>query len=180
MIRVLLLSALVLLAGCGVKPTRPAVPDLLLLPMAAYDGPRQLLKQQVTLEKSGRQVSALSILRLDGEELQGTVLMASGQPVVDYRYSDEGSLSINWRAEVPLPVAEMVALMQFSLWPEAALQAYPQSASGWSVNSGPGYRQLLWYDRPVVSLEQSPAVTSIVQHEKGYSLQIKGIGQDGP
>jgi len=171
MTRWLCLIVVLMLGGCALQPPQPPVPELQLLPLSTGPVGEQLIKQKVTLDK-GRAFRFISVLRLDGEALQGAVLLPTGQTLLTYRYTDRLQTK---PSEPELPVSEMLALMQFALWPDAALAAYPQSDPGWRLELAPGHRALLWYDRPVVSLEHDAERIRIEQHRKGYSLLIEDL-----
>ena len=164
-----------LIAGCGVsglKPTPPVAP-LPLLPLVAPAPNEVLLKQSITLTK-GVSFHFISVLRHSADEVQGAVLTTSGQTLVQYHYDGKALTS---QPENPerLPLHEMFAVMQLSLWPSESLSFYHQQNEGWGLQQTQQVRELSWYGKPLFKVEQHQDEYRIYKLPDGYTLKIQPI-----
>ncbi|PXF30982.1 hypothetical protein WH50_12125 [Pokkaliibacter plantistimulans] len=164
------LTVMLWLGGCAVRPSAP--PPLQLLSMAGAPHETGVLKQKVTLQKT-RAVHFISVLRFDRQGLQGVILLPTGQTVLNYRYAEQLQTT---PAHPQLPVQDMLALLQFALWPATALQAYPEANAGWRLQLSETQRQLFWYEQPVLRVRYEHEQIDIDNYQKGYSLHVENLG----
>lgn len=165
-----------LLSGCAALGLRPPVPDLLLLPVVSGPEP-VLLKQSVSLVAGDRTRTFLSILRINPESLAGTVMLPSGQSLLTYDYVDN-CLTISSPLNGEVPLREFLAIMQFSLWPEAALRQHYIAEDGWTlVLAGGGKRELFWQGEPVLQVTPSSTGLIIQQLDKHYRIVVDTLNE---
>ena len=130
-----------LLGACASRPPSPEPPRLGLLPPAEIAA-EVLLKQKLTFTAAGREQQFLGVARLERERLVLVLLLPGGQVLLTLDY-DGRRLHQENRASVDLPGREILASLQFGLWPEESLRRHYQAASGWLLDLDGTQRSLL-------------------------------------
>ncbi len=119
----------------------PASARLTLLPPA--EGPDAvLLTQKVTLEAWGQQRQFLVVTRLLPGQTQLVALLPTGQQLLSLVY-DGDVLSQQTLPSVDIPGEEILAILQFALWPQVSVRAHYPSSAGWQVVASDERRALL-------------------------------------
>jgi hypothetical protein len=150
----LMLLVVFLMAGCSAsRMATPEVVTLALLPPSEGPAP-VLLKQKITLLAGQRQQQFLAVVRFELDRLELVVLLPSGQRLLTLEYDGEELLQESL-ASIDLPGRDILAIMQFSSWPEASLRAHYPERDGWQVLVSPGERRLL--------IDSGPALTIAIQ-----------------
>lgn len=125
-----------LLTGCGSFYKEPANTnlsgELVLLP------PQQslltgVMKQKVMLSVQGVERQFIVISRFSPEQLAAIVLLPTGQQLLQLVYDGE-QLQQNIYVDADIPARELLAIMQFSLWPEVSVREAYKPGSGWSLD----------------------------------------------
>lgn len=147
----LVVAICLLLSGCSSFNDRAAdsgyQPELLLL--SPQDSPfTGVLKQKVTLSFHDIERSFLVVTRLNSEKIVLVVLLPTGQQLFQLIY-DGQKLQHKASVVADIPTRELLAIMQFSLWPKASVkQAYSMADEwklGWSEKARVlSLRQELW------------------------------------
>ncbi|WP_261844161.1 DUF3261 domain-containing protein [Aliamphritea ceti] len=147
----LVVAICLLLSGCSSFNDRAAdsgyQPELLLL--SPQDSPfTGVLKQKVTLSFHDIERSFLVVTRLNSEKIVLVVLLPTGQQLFQLIY-DGQKLQHKASVVADIPTRELLAIMQFSLWPKASVkQAYSMADEwklGWSEKVRVlSLRQELW------------------------------------
>lgn len=173
MSKLILLSGFVLgfLTACSTLFTPQFSGEQLKL-LSPEAGPEAaLLKQKMTIHSLKTDQSLISLTRLDPEQTQVMVLVPAGQPLLTMRYDGE-LLTVENKTEVDFPAHEIMAMLQFSLWPEAAISnAYPQNA-GWQFQSGPGQRVLMRHGKVWLTVNYEHDKTLLQNAQRGVTLSI--------
>lgn len=129
------------LTGCQILPNVAAPATLKLLPPAQGPAP-VVLKQVVTLEAKGKQRQFLVVTKLRPELLEMVALMPTGQRLMTLSY-DGQRVQQQQLTSVALPGEDILAILQFSLWPMDSLKQHYLQQNGWQINDSYTKRQLL-------------------------------------
>lgn len=131
-----------LLLACASRPPQPPEPLLLGLLPPAEIAAEVLLKQKLTFVAAGREQQFLGVARLERERVVLVLLLPGGQALLTLDY-DGRRLEQENRSPVDLPGREILASLQFALWPEDSLRRYYTAESGWQLVLGEAQRSLL-------------------------------------
>ncbi len=101
-----------------------------------------LLKQVVTLEAKGQQRQFLVVSRLQPTAVDMVALMPTGQRLMTLTYDGE-TLQQQQLTPIPLPGEDILAILQFSLWPKASVKQHYAENAGWFVMIEADKRQLM-------------------------------------
>ncbi len=165
------LLALLFLAGCSAQQlTMPVAGELRLLPPAEGVAP-VLLKQKLTLQVGQRQQQFLAVARFDRQRLKLVVLLPSGQRLLTLDY-DGVELVQESFAPLDLPGREILAIMQFSSWPEASLRAHYLEHDGWRVQVDASERRLLIESGTVLTIAYRPTELWVDNHLREYRIIV--------
>lgn len=136
------LTAVFLLAACAARPPLPDdTPALRLLPPADL-ATESLLTQTLTLRTNGREQQFLAVVRLERERVRMAVLTPAGQQLLSLDYDGENLLQ-NSVEGVAIPGRQILASLQFALWPEDSIRREYRPDDGWRVEIGDAERSLL-------------------------------------
>jgi len=130
------------LMGCSTANHKELEPERFqLLPPAEGPG-AMLLKQRVTMEAWGQQRQFLAVMRLNDTRIQMVALLPTGQQLLSLDY-DGKNLTQENLPSINIPGEDILALIQFALWPEhSVIQHYPKE-EGWRLELGSQERTLL-------------------------------------
>jgi len=129
----LLIVALISLVGCSVFSSKPLVPEQLLL-LPPNEGPHgQVLKQKVTMTAKGEQHQFIVVIRLEQDLLKLRALLPTGQAVLSIDYDGNELIQHNYASQA-LPSEDILAMMQFALWPKESIEKYYSIDNGWQLN----------------------------------------------
>ncbi|SIQ31442.1 Protein of unknown function [Marinobacterium stanieri] len=172
--RLLILFCLGLLAGCSLFRTEPvAVPALPLL--APFFGPdATLLKQRVVINARGEAVSFMLVSRFESQRTRLAALLATGQPIMLLEYDGE-QLEQQVKIPVQLPVEDILAMIQFAEWPEAALRQHYGRGAGWSLSLEAKRRQLWHHGALILDLTFSGEHIQVTHYPDSYDVSITTI-----
>lgn len=130
------------LGGCSSRQLETTPPPQLVLLPPAEIASEILLKQKITFEAGGRQQQFLVVARFQRPRLKLVLLLPSGQPLLTLDY-DGRKLLQNNQSTVELPGREILASMQFSLWPLQSVQRHYPTEDGWQIKAADRNRTLL-------------------------------------
>lgn len=174
--RVILLSFIFLcLAGCSVFAVQPTVPDRLVL-LPPNEGPEAvLLTQKVTINAQGEQHQFMVVIRLERQQLKLRALLPTGQPMLSLDY-DGKSLQQSSSSPLELPSEEILAMMQFALWPiDSINKHYPQN-NGWQLDVIPDQRTLRTTAGVLLSVHYLQAENLMIEnHRSHYQVMIETL-----
>ena len=100
-----------------------------------------LLKQVVTLEAKGQQRQFLVVSRLQPTAVDMVALMPTGQRLMTLTYDGE-TLQQQQLTQISLPGEDILAILQFSLWPKTSVKQHYAENAGWFVTIEADKRQL--------------------------------------
>ncbi len=169
---------LLLLTGCSLfsVTSQPAKQLLLLSPK---EGPSAvLLKQKVTMEARGEQHQFLVVIRIEHDQLKLRALLPTGQPLLSLDY-DGYSLQQSNTSSLVLPSEEILAMMQFALWPEKAIEKAYRMENGWQLELSSEQRLLFMSmaTEKVVSVNYLSNDEMIIEnYDHQYRVIIKTLG----
>ena len=164
------------LSGCSLFKGQSNQPVPPLAWLAPEQGPYpSLLKQKLTLTAYGHTKEMIAVTRLSKDRVSMVGLTPTGQTVVQIHYAANGFQSTP-PASPQLPSDAILSLLQWALWPEAALrEAYPEQ-EGWRLAITPDQRNLFYRHRPVLSLRQIDVQTIEIDHlSAGYTVRIEPL-----
>ena len=174
----ILLSAL---SGCSSisvheKPAASASypePNLILMPPNLGPEP-QLLKQTVTLSRHGHQIQFISVNRLTSEKIELLALLPVGQPLMELSY-DGQKLSNRVYGKLPINGPNILALLQFSLWPKRSVEQYYSPEMGWALHINQTKRLLSWAGERWLKVNILPNGLIVDNYRENYQVQIHTV-----
>jgi hypothetical protein len=175
----LTLLVLLLVSGCSAsRMATPAVVELALLPPS--EGPVPvLLKQKITLLAGQRQQQFLAVARIDPDRLRLVVVLPGGQRLLTLEYDGEELLQESF-ASIDLPGRDLLAIMQFSTWPEASLRRHYRERDGWQVLVSPDERRLLTDSGPALTIAYRAAEMQIDNFLMEYRIIVNTLERNEP
>lgn len=171
----LVFIGLLLLGGCSALRTPPeAAPELPLLPPADY-GESVLLKQTLSMTWQQRQQQMLVVAELRPQRLRIVLLSALGQRLATLSYDGvrlESQLDV---AGLELPLKQILAQMQLSLWPEAVIRRHFSSTDGWSLSVEGGVRTAAYNNHALYRVQYQQDQIQLDHLRLEYSVTIKTL-----
>ncbi|MBQ0756048.1 MAG: DUF3261 domain-containing protein [Amphritea sp.] len=168
---------LLLLAGCSsfsaVTVESPA--EMLLLQPAQGPSP-VLLTQRVTLSSWGQQKQFIAIGRFTYEQAKLVALLPTGQQLLYLEFDGE-QLEQRMVPSIELPGKDILALIQFALWPSDALQNNYRSEQGWKIDITDGRRQLTHNDNLWLDVRYEGQQINIYNYLAKYRVLIETLEQ---
>jgi hypothetical protein len=135
------LVVLLFLVGCSTQQySSPADAKLKLLPPADVTVP-VLLKQKVILQSGGGQQQFLVVARFEPDRLKLVVLSPIGQQLLMLDYDGEVLVEESF-SSIDLPGREILAVIQFALWPAPSIKGNYPEKEGWFLEIGTDKRIL--------------------------------------
>ncbi len=165
-----------LASGCSSRQLEPMpAPQLALLPPADIVN-ELLLKQKITFEAVGRQQQFLVVARFQRPRLKLVLLLPTGQPLLTLDYDGQKLLQDN-QSTLELPGREILASMQFALWPEKSLQRNYPSDAGWQINISDRHRSLLTASGAVLRISRKSETLVVDNYLHDYRVIIQTLEQ---
>lgn len=165
---------LLMIGGCSSRQLpAPEPPELILLPPAEI-GHELLLKQKIDFVAGGRQQQFLVVARFLRERLRLVLLLPTGQALLTLDYDGVNLLQDN-RSTVDLPGREILASMQFALWPEESLRRHYPPEAGWQLDLETDQRLLLTPSGAVLKIARNPENLVVDNHLHDYRVIIQTL-----
>ncbi len=121
-----------MLNGCSLNPFKSQAQQPLLL-LAPATGPEPtLLKQKLTLTTSGKQQQFLVLSDIKSDQFKVLVLMPTGVTLLKMFY-DGNEFTQQNLTDIDIPAEQIMAEIQFALWPEASLMENYSAEAGWDL-----------------------------------------------
>lgn len=163
-----------LLSGCSNRQLEPApTPQLALLPPADIAN-EILLKQKITFEAGGRRQQFLVVARFQRPRLKLVLLLPTGQPLLTLDYDGQKLLQDN-QSTIELPGREILASMQFALWPEKSLHRHYPSDAGWQIDISDRQRSLLTASGAILKISRKSETLVVDNHLHDYRVIIQTL-----
>ena len=168
----LLFIAFALGACSFLAPTKVPNNELvLLLPIEVATSLPKVVKQSVIFEKYAQQRQFIAVARFNAEQTKFVALSASGQPFLYLTHDSQGFEKRNLSG-IELPAKEILAMIQFTLWPKWAVeQGYPENI-GWRVEITSGIRRLYYNNILLIEVEQEGDDINISNYRSDYKIYI--------
>ncbi len=165
-----------LMTGCSsISSPSEDPPALRLLP--PLSAPEQVLKQKVLLQAQEIEREFLLISRLTPENIIAVVLLPTGQTLLQLKYDGQ-----NFSQQVFLPGDvpghELLAIMQFSVWPEQIIRDRYNAVSGWHTAFSEDMRSLSWKNQLLLQVEREAGQLTVMNNLHGYRVVIKDLESD--
>ena len=94
------------------------------------------------MEAWGQQRQFLVVTRLQQDQVKLVALLPTGQNLLSLEY-DGDELTQESLSSMDIPGEDILAIMQFSLWPEQSIKQHYPKSEGWIVKFSPQQRTLL-------------------------------------
>ena len=166
---------LFLLAGCSSFGTVERSPEMLLLKPVHGPAP-VLLTQRVTLSSWGQQKQFVAIARFTYEESKLVALLPTGQQLLYLEFDGE-QLEQRAMPSIELPGKDILALIQFALWPGDTLQRNYRSDQGWKIDITDDRRELTHNDNLWVDVSYHEQQINIYNYLAKYRVLIETLEQ---
>lgn len=167
------LAFVLLLTACSVfiPADKPDNGLVLLLPIKEESSLPKVVKQSVTFEKFSQQRQFIAVARFNAEQTKFVALSPSGQAFLYLTHDNQGLIEENL-LDVALPAKEILATIQFTLWPKWAVeQGYPMSL-GWHVEISDNIRQLFYKNTLLIKVEHKGDDINIENYWSDYKIYI--------
>ena len=168
----LLLPAL--LTACASRPPRPPEPRLLELLPPGEIAAEVLFKQKLTFAARGHEQQFLGVARLERERVVLVLLLPGGQALLTLDY-DGRRLEQENRSSVDLPGREILASLQFALWPEDSLRRHYTVESGWRLQLAGARRTLLTASGAVLKITRNADDLVVDNRLHDYSVTVRTL-----
>ncbi len=162
------------LCGCSFSsPPRTETAQLNLLPPA--EGPvNSLLKQKITMESQSLNQQFIAVLRLQSDRLKMVALLPTGQQLFFLEYDGKELIQKN-TSSIDIPGKDILAIMQFALWPPGSIQQHYTREDGWFVHISPEQRSLLTGSGVLLKVSYQADVVIIVNQLHDYRLRVQPL-----
>jgi len=165
---------LFVISACSSANLSMPIPDrLVLLPPSGGPSP-VLLKQKVTFDKAGRQQQFLVVSRINSQQVDLVILLATGQKVLSVSYNGV-SFSQQQHLSANIPGEEILALVQFVLWPEFIIRQHYRQEDGWILAFEEGRRSILTRVGVWVTVEHRAGSIIVENYSQNYRVVIELI-----
>jgi len=161
---------LLLLTACSLWSKQVVEPENLILLPPEQGAVSSILKQVVTLTANNESSQFLVISKFEQQQIKVVVLLATGQTLLTLDY-DGKALKKTVSTDIDLPAEEMLAMMQFALWPEQSLKDNYTIDKGWHLDINQQQRVLSNYSGKLLSVNYQED-TMIEHHRHHYQLLI--------
>lgn len=166
------------ITGCSVSQSlRPQTVKLILLPPG--EGPEEsLLKQKVSMQSAGLEQQFIAVLRLQRDRLKLAALMPPGQQFFYLEYDGEVLIQKN-TSSIDVPGRDILAIMQFALWPSSSVQQHYSGEDDWFVGINAKQRTLLTGTDKILEVSYQNGSIVIVNHLHDYRLTVQPLENKG-
>lgn len=173
-VRILVCLIVLGLCGCSVTALQPAeLEQLKLLP--PVDGPEDsLLKQKITMKSRKLNQKFIAVIRLQRDRLKLVALLPTGQQLFFLEYDGEKLIQKNF-SSMDIPGEDMLAIMQFALWPSGSIKQHYTREDGWIVETSPEQRTLLTNYGVLIKVSYQAETIIVENYLHNYQLRIQPL-----
>lgn len=175
-----ILVCLIALGCCACSATTPqrTEPEQLKL-LPPVDGPEDsLLKQKITMESQGLSQQFIAVLRLQQDRLKLATLLPTGQQLFYLEYDGKKFIQDN-ASSIDIPSEDILAIMQFALWPSGSIKQHYTIEDGWTVDISPEQRTLLIDSAVFITITYQAEKVIIENHLHNYQLKVQPLDKMG-
>jgi len=130
-----------------------------------------LLKQKVTLQTGERQQQFLVVARFQQHRLELVVLSPTGQKLLTLDYDGE-NLVQDTLSSIDLRGKEILAIIQFALWPEHSINIHYPKKDGWVVEIAPEKRILFTASGMLLKISYQADELIVDNHIQDYRVIV--------
>jgi len=165
-----------LLVACAARQPAPESPhDLLLLPPDEITN-EILLQQKLTLLANGQEQHFLAVARLERDRIRLLLFAPSGQQLLALNF--DGELLHQRNAPgFDVPGKEILASLQFALWPVDSIRRHYQQDDGWDIEIDKRGRSLLTSSGPLLIIRQDSEKVWLDNLQRKYRVIIETLEQ---
>jgi hypothetical protein len=168
------LVAMLTLTACSTnRLTAPEPVTLNLLPPVEVPA-AVLLKQKITLQADTGQRQFLAVARFGLQRLKLVVLLPTGQQLLSLVYDGEKLVQEDY-GPIELPGREILAIIQFAMWPEDSIKTHYPEKDGWLVETSADQRILLTASGAVLKISYQPGELSVDNYLHGYRVIVNTL-----
>jgi len=172
-IGVVILACSLMLASCSLIRFTDQQALLLLPPALGHQA--GVTKQDLQMQAAGRQQRFIMVSNNQPEKFQVLVMTPTGQTLLTMAYDGETFTEQN-QTNIALPAREILAIMQFSAWPEAVVQQFYEADQGdWSFEAKDHYRQLRYQQKLWLDVHYDKDVILVKNIKGRYRVSIKKL-----
>lgn len=174
-LKFLLVGFFLLLYACSAKRAPPPedLPELVLL--SPTDITHELvLRQAAIFETSGEQQAFIAITRIEFGRVRMALLLPTGQSMLDLDYNGIELFQQDFSGR-DLPGRDILASLQFALWPEASLQKHYRQLHGWRLKLTEDSRSLLTDAGVLLRIDRSNQGLIVNNYLHQYRVSIQTL-----
>lgn len=169
----LLLTAL-FFNGCSLNPFKWQTQQELPL-LAPANGPEPIkMQQKLSFLAGNKQQQFVLITDIKPEKFSVLLLMPTGMTVLKMFY-DGAEFQQQNMTDISIPAEQIMAVMQFALWPEAALINGYSDTAGWNLELDKTSRQLSENNRLRLDVQYHPDSILIKNLKDHYQVKIQSL-----
>ncbi len=126
------------------------------------------------MQSQGLEQQFVAVLRTQHDRLKLAALSATGQQLFFLEYDGE-SLTQKNASSIDIPGRDILAIMQFALWPSSSIQQHYTREEGWAVEISPQQRSLLTSSGVMLNVIYQADVILIKNHLHDYRLKVQPL-----
>ena len=165
------LTGLLFLYSCSAQQFSALRPEGLKLLPPAEGSVAVLLKQKVTLLTAEKQQQFLVVARFEQYRLKLVVLLPTGQLLLSLDY-DGKKLVQETLSSINIPGKEILAIIQFAMWPKQSIKNHYLEKDGWLVEIAPEKRILLTATGVVLNISYQDKKLIIDNYLHDYQVVV--------
>ncbi len=176
--RIISLAAIMfIMSGCSWLSVADVEPHTLLL-LPPSEGPNvMLLKQTLTLISAEGKHQIIALTQVEKDQLKLRALLPTGQIVLSIDYDGKTLVQHNYSSFL-LPSEEILAILQFALWPVDSLKKHYLLSEGWQLVIGNKQRKLNTKTKNIMTITYPSAEKLLVVNKRSnYRINIDLIEQ---
>ncbi len=164
------LAVLIILFSCSAQQINSARPELKLLP-PDEGSLAVLLQQKVILQSGENRQQFLLVARFEKHRLKMVLLSPTGQLLLMLNY-DGDELVQHTQSSIDVPGKEILAIIQFAMWPGQSIKDHYPEENGWRVEISPKERILLTATGVILKISFDDEVLKIDNYLHNYRVFV--------
>jgi hypothetical protein len=169
-LKITTLAVLISLSSCSAQQINSAQPELKLLP-PDEGSLAVLLQQKVILQSGENRQQYLLVARFEKHRLKMVLLSPTGQLLLMLNY-DGDELVQHTQSSIDVPGKEILAIIQFAMWPRQSIKDHYPEENGWRVEISPKERILLTATGVILKISFDDEVLKIDNYLHNYRVFV--------
>jgi hypothetical protein len=167
---IIALSFHLLLSACSLQQFSSSPADLKLLP--PDEVPAELLvKQKLSLLAGEKQEDFILVARFEKQRVKLVLLSAVGLQLLMLDYDGE-NLVQEIHSSINIPGRDLLAVIQFAMWPDQSIYKHYPEKEGWQVRIEPEKRILLTAGEPLLKIIYGLDSIDIDSYIHDYQVRV--------